>query len=57
MCVSDDLLYSAHPWAPPLRGQLHCVQLFKFAPGEFVTWVAAARLFPHVQAGLNFKLK
>ena len=28
--------YSVHPCTSPLRGQLHFVQLFKFAPGKFV---------------------
>jgi len=43
-CIAHgDLLYSAHPWAPPLRGRRRFSPTFKFSPGEFVTF--------HVQVG------
>jgi len=34
----NDLLYSPHPWASPLRGQPHYVLLFRFVPDKTVTW-------------------
>jgi len=43
----SDLLYSAHPWAPPLRSRRRFAPTFKFSPGEFVTF--------HVQVGFITK--